>query len=110
MNIDPAVLTIVLYLNFAFLALMLLMAGIIMILTKTSNDREVIKLRFAYVTFTGIMIVFIFTAILYFCDSRGIGEKIFDRAVTAMTPLAGVILGYIFGGRKPQTTDGSASK
>ena len=53
--------------------------------------------------FGGILVLFIFTAILYMADPQGAGKEIFEKAVTGMTPLAGVIVGYLFatrGGKK----------
>ena len=62
----------------------------------TTTDLETRKVRFAAATFTGILMLFVFTAILYFVDPQGPGKEIFEKAVTAMTPLAGAIIGYLF--------------
>jgi hypothetical protein len=67
-------------------------------------DIETRKVRFAAVMFTGILTLFLFVTMLYFGASPGSGNQqaakdIFDRAVTAMTPLAGVIIGYLFSTR-----------
>jgi hypothetical protein len=72
--------------------------------TTDAGDLETRKIRFAAVTFTGILTLFLFVAMLYFGAADGSGHQrvaseIFDKAVTAMTPLAGVIIGYIFGSR-----------
>ena len=65
---------------------------------KLDVDLETRKLRFAAATFTGILLLFVFSAALYFADPEGKpGKEIFEKAVTAMTPLAGVIVGYLFG-------------
>jgi hypothetical protein len=69
--------------------------GIIIWKTPNANDLEIIKARFASVTFTGILVLFIFTALLYFLRPET-GREIFDRATTGMTPLAGAIVGYLF--------------
>lgn len=96
MTTNLASIPALIWLDFGFLALVILLVVVTINRTIESNDKEIIKLRFASVTFTGIMIVFIFTAVLYASGSTG-GDAIFDRAVTSMTPLAGVILGYMFG-------------
>ena len=80
-------------------------------------DLEVTKIRFAAATFMGILMLFVFTAVLYYTDPDGTtrGKDIFKTAVTAMTPLAGAIIGYIFGSRGAtekngnETTDGADS-
>jgi hypothetical protein len=48
--------------------------------------------------FAGILTIFIFCSILYMFSS-GAGKDVFDKALTGMTPLAGVIIGYLFGNR-----------
>lgn len=77
-------------------------AAVIIAKQKPTFERDLVRVRFAMVTFTGIMVVFIFAAILYAGDkTQGavVGKDIFEKAVTAMTPLAGVIVGYLFGAR-----------
>lgn len=68
--------------------------------TPDAGDLDTRKIRFAAVTFTGILMLFVFTAVLYFVEPDGPGKVIFDKAVTAMTPLAGAIIGYLFASRK----------
>ncbi|MEX8518178.1 MAG: hypothetical protein AB3X44_06655 [Leptothrix sp. (in: b-proteobacteria)] len=70
-----------------------------------TTDIETKKIRFAAATFTGIMIVFVFAAILYFGDpeAKNAGKEIFEKAITAMTPLVGVIVGYLFGTKQQVT-------
>ncbi len=65
-------------------------------------DIETRKIRFAAATFTGLLMLFIFTSVLYFADSPGSvrGKEIFEKAFTAMSPLAGAIIGYLFGAKK----------
>lgn len=74
-------------------------AGWVLLRLPKADDIETQKVRFAAATFTGIMTVFVFAAALYFLDARagGPGKDIFDKAMTAMTPLIGVIVGYLFG-------------
>lgn len=90
--------------------LTVLFAGFVLLRLPVAPDIETQKLRFAAATFTGILIVFVFAAILYFGDpdAKNAGRDIFDKAITAMTPLIGVIVGYLFGA-KPNTTAGGAS-
>ena len=71
-----------------------------MAITPDSGDLDTRKVRFAAVTFTGILMLFVFTSVLYFVDPQGPGKEIFDKAVTAMTPLVGAIIGYIFASRR----------
>jgi hypothetical protein len=82
-----------------FAALVFLLAACVILFTPVKNDTEIVKLRFAQVMFVGIITVFIFSAILYVSSPDGPGKVIFDKAITAMTPLAGVIIGYLFGNR-----------
>jgi hypothetical protein len=76
-----------------------LISAVVLMLTGDKGDLDTRKIRFAAVTFTGILMLFVFTAVLYFVEPDGPGKEIFDRAVTAMTPLAGVIIGYLFTSR-----------
>jgi lysylphosphatidylglycerol synthetase-like protein (DUF2156 family) len=81
-------------------------AAIVVASSKKDVDLETRKVRFAAATFTGILLLFIFTAVLYFADtggSRG-GKEIFEKAMTAMTPLAGAIVGYLFGTRADKSS------
>ena len=75
-----------------------------------ADSVETLKIRFAAATFTGILILFVFTAILYFADGSGagVGKDIFEKAITAMTPLAGVIVGYLFNARAA-ASDGAST-
>lgn len=79
------------------LLVILVVAWLLPRIPKADNV-ETLKIRFAAATFTGILILFVFTAILYFADGSGtgVGKDIFEKAITAMTPLAGVIVGYLF--------------
>ena len=91
------------YLALAFLALSFLVAALLVcIIPENQKDNlEVRKLRFSAVLFTGIMIVFLFFGMLYFANpTSGAAKEIFEKAVTSMTPLAGAIMGYIFGSGK----------
>lgn len=79
--------------------------------TEAERNLEVLKARFAQVTFVGILVLVIFTSLLYVADPAGAGKEIFEKALTALTPLAGAIIGYYFAGRpreQSSTTDPSA--
>jgi hypothetical protein len=80
------------------------LAAVVIRKTETSDDVEIVRQRFAQVMFVGILTLFIFTSILYFFSpEKSAGQAIFDKAVTAMTPLAGVIIGYLFGSKTDRT-------
>ena len=73
--------------------------------TPHTDDVEMVKLRFASVTFAGVFILFALAAALFLQNPipNGPGQVIFDRLVTAVTPLTGVIIGYLFGTRGKAT-------
>jgi hypothetical protein len=74
--------------------------------TDSVTDIEVLKARFAQVTFVGIFVLVLFTAILYYVvDPKTAGKDIFDKVLTAITPLAGVIIGYFFSTRQSDKKD-----
>lgn len=76
--------------------------GWLLLRLPRADDIETQKIRFAASTFTGILMVFVFAAALYFVDTRdpAPGKDIFEKAMTAMAPLLGVIIGYLFGGKE----------
>ena len=74
----------------------LIAAAIVIFRTEAATNIELVKARFAQVTFVGILVLFIFVALLY-AAAPDPGKAIFDKATTAMTPLVGVIIGYLFG-------------
>jgi len=86
------------------------LAAIVIQRAGENVDIETRKLRFAAATFTGLLMLFIFTAVLYFADEKDSarGKEIFEKAFTAMSPLAGAIVGYLFGARKGKS-QGSGS-
>jgi uncharacterized membrane protein YgcG len=86
-------------------------AGYVLLRLPVAPDIETQKIRFAATTFTGILIVFVFAAILYFGDpgAKNAGKDIFEKAITAMTPLIGVIVGYLFGAKSPASGSGSGN-
>jgi len=78
------------------------LAVIVIQRTQDRVDIETRKIRFAAATFTGLLMLFIFTAVLYFADDKDStrGKEIFEKAFTAMSPLAGAIIGYLFGAKQ----------
>lgn len=89
--------------NFVNLVLVLVVAVIILstfvvILTPETQDIEKQKIRFAAAIFTGILLLIVFTSVLYFADPDGTrgGKEIFDKVFAGLTPIAGGIIGYVF--------------
>jgi cytochrome bd-type quinol oxidase subunit 2 len=70
-------------------------------------DLETRKIRFAASTCAAIVMLFIFTAVLYFVDATGAGKQIFETAITSMLPLVGVIIGYFFSARERRSESDS---
>lgn len=87
-------------------------AGLVLLRLPKADDIETQKVRFAAATFTGLLLVFVFAAVLYFSDSRSdganAGKDVFEKAMTAMTPLIGVVVGDLFG-TKDKLTGSAAS-
>ena len=83
---------------FGVIVTMLIIASVLL-RVREEVDFETRKLRFAASTCASIVMLFIFSAILYFVDGNGPGKDIFDRAITSMSPLVGVIIGYFFSSR-----------
>jgi cytochrome bd-type quinol oxidase subunit 2 len=98
LHYDPLV-----YLGLIGVLGMMLMIALVIVKVPEEGDLETRKLRFAASTCAAIVMLFIFSAILYFVDANGdangSGKEIFDRAVTSMSPLVGVIIGYFFSSR-----------
>lgn len=80
------------------------LAAIVIQRAGDQADIETRKIRFAAATFTGLLMLFIFTSVLYYSDTEGStrGKEIFEKAFTAMSPLAGAIIGYLFGSKQAQ--------
>jgi len=71
---------------------------------------ETRKIRFAAVTFTGLMMLILCSLILAISDTKddGVGFKLFEKMLTALSPIAGGIIGYLFSSkpeRKPEKPD-----
>lgn len=75
-------------------------AGFVLLRLPKTEDIEIQKIRFAATTFTGLLLVYVLAAVLYYVDIRvpnTAGKEIFDKTITAITPLIGAIIGYLFG-------------
>ena len=85
----------------AFLLLLVGLGVVAYVLSNTpeTDSLEKVKVRFAAVTFTGIMLLIVFTAVVYIVHPDP-GKEIFDKVFTALTPIAGGIIGYLFGTQK----------
>ncbi len=87
-------------------------AGFVLLRLPKTEDIEVQKIRFAATTFTGLLLVYVLAAVLYYVDIRvpnTAGKEIFDKTITAITPLIGAIIGYLFG-KQERGSAGSQKK
>ena len=75
-------------------------AAWVIVKTPDSADLEASKIRFAAATFTGILLLIIFSMVVYFASPTGPGKEIFSTIVSALAPIAGAIIGYLFCTRK----------
>ena len=87
------------------IALLVVVVGVsigawVIMKTPDGANFELSKIRFAAATFTGILLLIVFVSVLYFASPTGPGEKIFGTVVPAVTPIAGAIVGYLFGTKK----------
>ena len=83
-------------------------AGFVLLRLPKTEAIEIQKIRFAATTFTGLLLVYVLAAVLYYVDIRvpnTAGKEIFDKTITAMTPLIGAIVGYLFGKQEKTQTD-----
>jgi hypothetical protein len=83
-------------------ALLVVVIGIavgawVVVKTPDGANFELSKVRFAAATFTGILLLIVFVSVLYFAAPTGPGKEIFGAIVPAVTPIAGAIIGYLFG-------------
>jgi hypothetical protein len=83
-------------------------AAFVLLRTSENVEFETRKIRFAAATFTGILVLLMFTATLYFVDETGRGKDIFDKMLGAFTPLAGAVAGYLFSARGAVPKDSGA--
>jgi hypothetical protein len=87
------------------IALVVVVIGIgigawVVVRTPDTANLESSKIRFAAATFTGILLLIVFAAVLYFASPAGPGKEIFTLIVPAITPIAGAIVGYLFATKK----------
>jgi hypothetical protein len=101
-KIDPPTLAAGL-IGTGFVLVVSVLAAIVIGITEAGDDVEIVRLRFAQVMFVGILTTLVFTSILYLFSPAN-GREIFDKTLTAMTPLAGAIIGYLFGSKTDRTT------
>lgn len=73
-------------------------AGLIRSLGPSTNLEDK-KLHFAAATFTGILLFLLMAELFQFVAPTPSGKEIFDKAITAMSPIAGAIVGYFFASR-----------
>lgn len=102
-KIDPPNLAVAGLLGIGFVLVVFILAAIVIGTTKEAPDVEIVRMRFAQVLFIGIITTLIFTSILYLFSPAN-GQAIFEKTLTAMTPLAGVVIGYLFGSKTDRTT------
>lgn len=76
------------------------MGAWVVVKTPNGEDLEISKIRFAGATFTGLLLLIVFASALYFAAPAGPGKEIFMAIVPAVTPIAGAIVGYLFGTKK----------
>ena len=86
------------------IALVVVVVGIgigawVVVKTPDSADLESSKVRFAAATFTGILLLIVFSSVLYVAYPIG-GKEVFGAIVPAVTPIAGAIIGYLFASKK----------
>jgi NADH:ubiquinone oxidoreductase subunit 6 (subunit J) len=78
----------------------IVVAALVVKSTPEAADFETRKIRFAAATFTGILMLLLFTAILYFVDATGPGKEIFEKVFTGLSPIGRGIIGYFFSAKK----------
>jgi len=83
----------------AFIIAMIIAAYVLKNVTDT-QDFETLKIRFAAVTFTGIMLLVLLIGILAISIDSKESTEIFKTIITAMSPIAGGIIGYLFSSKK----------
>ena len=74
-----------------------------MLIDKSSGvDLEVRKIRFGAAILTGILLFFILVSVMYFTEPEkgGAASIIFDKTMTALSPIVGVLIAYFFSPKK----------
>jgi hypothetical protein len=88
-------LVIILCVLLAFVAAMAITAYVVA-RTASTTEFETLKVRFAAVTFTGIMVLVLLCAILAIAVRSAESMEVFKTVMTGLTPIAGGIIGYLF--------------
>lgn len=87
-------------------ALITVLTGRAVVQAADAEDFETRKIRFAAVTFSGIVVLILASAVLAFnaptMESPGV--KVFETILTALTPIAGGIIGYLFAAKDKTNT------
>jgi len=89
---------ILVYAALVLLVLIVLIALLTLARNGKHIDSETRRLRLASAMFTGILMLFVFCASLYYTAQEGYaGREIFDKGLIVIATLAGSIIGYCFG-------------
>lgn len=64
--------------------------------TPETKEFETLKIRFAAVTFTGIMLLVLLTAVFAVGLKSDASMEVFKTVMTGLSPIAGGIIGYLF--------------
>lgn len=79
------------------LVLVTIVAGAVVVAVVPATDvLEISNIRFAAATFTGLLVLIIFSATLYMGTGNDKGKLIFERIISSITPIIGAVIGYIF--------------
>jgi hypothetical protein len=100
------------YLSLVLVVLVIGIAAVVIARIPEQVDLETRKVRFAAATFTGILMLFVFSASLYFADrgtGASAGKEVFEKGLSAMFTLAGTIVGYLFGVTRSSRPSGGAA-
>lgn len=99
------------YLSLVLVVVVIGIAAWVIVNTPDTTDTEARRVRFAAATFTGITMLFVFAASLYFAGGEdGPGREIFDKGLSAMFTLAGSIVGYLFGSTRSGNSNTTPAK
>jgi cytochrome bd-type quinol oxidase subunit 2 len=70
--------------------------------TPDTANVEISRIRLAAASLTGILLLVVLVMVLYVVKPDGSGAEIFKIAFPALSSLAGVIIGYVFGKQTQQ--------
>jgi cytochrome bd-type quinol oxidase subunit 2 len=78
----------------------IIVIGTILLLAKIDKDSislEARKIRFGAAILSGILLLFLVVIVMYFsAPSSEAAAAIFDRTITALSPIVGVLVAYFF--------------